>query len=818
MNCKTHKRYQKKVGRRLACGLLATLMAFSLSAFAQFTPSDDSYVNSKAASTNYGGAKTLDISSAGETTFIRFDLTAVPAGYTGASIAKATLKLYVNTVPTAGSFNVDLVNGTWMEKTIDYSNEPALGTTIAASVPLATSNKLDYVSIDITPAVVEWLNGTQPNDGIALVANSPLVATFDSKETTTTSHPPELDIVFASGGGTITGITTASGSGLTGGGTSGTLNLSLLTTCGSGQVLTWSGSAWACTNLSGGGTITGVTAGTDLTGGGKSGNVTLNLDTTKVPQLAAANTFAANQSITGSLSVSNGLSVTGDSFFGTSDTGTALQVSQGGASGTGAILGISRSNAAGSYAVLGTAVGTSGAVFGTEGSTKSAAGAGVVGVNGTGSVIGNKYGSSAGVWGDTGSVGLHGVIGTADNAYGVVGFNNSASGLPAIVGKNFGSSSIAPGLLAVSASPVGIGALGAGPTYSNNFNTNVGANAIGVVGDSAATGGIGVWGSTDNGTSVYGSTNTGTAVYGLSASGTGVLGSATSGIGVAGTSPSGGTAGVYGVTTNTDLANASYGVWGDDTVAPSNGAAGVNGGVYGYSQGGDGVVGITDSAPRNALFNFAGEFYAANNATPFLAFTPKTQCLINAGGDLICTGSKSAAVPLPDSRWVRLYAVESPENWFEDFGSGALSNGSASVALEPTFRDTVTSSQDYHVFLTPRGECEGLYIASTSASGFEVRELHHGTSNIAFDYRIVVRRKGYENIRMEDVTEMQKQIAAKREMLQRPRHRPAIVQPVTNHTQAEVQLPVPLRPDQLLQPNKLPTALRVQPVPAAAKR
>jgi hypothetical protein len=50
------------------------------------------------------------------------------------------------------------------------------------------------------------------------------------------------------------------------------------------------------------GTITGVTAGTDLTGGGTGGNVTMNLDTTKVPQLAAANTFTGNQTVNGNLS------------------------------------------------------------------------------------------------------------------------------------------------------------------------------------------------------------------------------------------------------------------------------------------------------------------------------------------------------------------------------------------------------------------------------------------------------------------------------------------------------------------------------------
>jgi len=50
----------------------------------------------------------------------------------------------------------------------------------------------------------------------------------------------------------------------------------------------------------GAGTITGVTAGTGLTGGGTAGKVTLNLDTTKTPQLTAANSFTAPQSITNS--------------------------------------------------------------------------------------------------------------------------------------------------------------------------------------------------------------------------------------------------------------------------------------------------------------------------------------------------------------------------------------------------------------------------------------------------------------------------------------------------------------------------------------
>jgi hypothetical protein len=246
----------------------------------------------------------LDVESGSQTTYVQFDLSSIPSGYTSASVAKATLKLYVNAVTAAGSFNVDYVNGTWTEKTITADVAPALGTTIVSSVPLTSANVHDYILIDVTAAVGAWLDGTEPNDGIALVGSSPLNASFDSKENTTNSHPAELDIVFA-GGGTISGVTTASGSGLTGGGTSGTLNLALTNTCAANQVLQWNGSSWACAGV-GTGTITGVTAGTDLTGGGTSGNVTLNLNTTALnsvyPQLAAANAFTGNQTVNGNVS------------------------------------------------------------------------------------------------------------------------------------------------------------------------------------------------------------------------------------------------------------------------------------------------------------------------------------------------------------------------------------------------------------------------------------------------------------------------------------------------------------------------------------
>ena len=134
----------KRVNRRLllAFVLLFITLAALTSAFAQITPSQDSYTDSSRPTTNFGSATTLGVASSAasiQNTYIQFDLSSVPFGYTGANVVKATLKVYVNSVTKPGSFNVDLVNGGWSEKTISSSLSPALGTTIASSVPLTSA-------------------------------------------------------------------------------------------------------------------------------------------------------------------------------------------------------------------------------------------------------------------------------------------------------------------------------------------------------------------------------------------------------------------------------------------------------------------------------------------------------------------------------------------------------------------------------------------------------------------------------------------------------------------------------------------------------
>ncbi len=176
---------------------LILVLALSATIHAQYTPSDDASTNSAKPTTNFGASATINVQNGTQiqTGFIRFDVSSIPATF-GPSIAKATLKLHVASVGSAGSLNVDYVSGPWAEKSITANVSPALGTTIAGSVPVTTALNGDYLLIDITSAVVSWVETPSQNFGIALVANSPLNTAFDSKENTTTSHPAELLIVF----------------------------------------------------------------------------------------------------------------------------------------------------------------------------------------------------------------------------------------------------------------------------------------------------------------------------------------------------------------------------------------------------------------------------------------------------------------------------------------------------------------------------------------------------------------------------------------------------------------------------------------------
>jgi hypothetical protein len=101
------------------------------------------------------------------------------------------------------------------------------------------------------------------------------------------------------------------------------------------------------------------------------------------------------------------------------------------------------------------------------------------------------------------------------------------------------------------------------------------------------------------------------------------------------------------------------------------------------------------------------------------------------------------------------------------------------------------------VFLTPNGDCKGLFVTQKTPTSFEVRELGGGTSNIAFDYRVMARRQAYENIRLADVTEQFNNVSRLVEKRNRPPENPNPMKPYRAEPETPAHpaaLPVPARP------------------------
>ncbi len=175
--------------------LLLGVSLISTLSQAQLPPSEDTFVSVTKSSTSYGGNATLAVQSKGNaTTFVRFDLSSMPAAITAAEINKATLRLFVSGITSAGTMDVYEITSDWGEGTVTYNTSPTLGPVIAQGVNIPLSSLNNFVTVDITAALQAWVSNPSSNFGIALVASplSSISVAFDSKEAVNTSHEPEL--------------------------------------------------------------------------------------------------------------------------------------------------------------------------------------------------------------------------------------------------------------------------------------------------------------------------------------------------------------------------------------------------------------------------------------------------------------------------------------------------------------------------------------------------------------------------------------------------------------------------------------------------
>jgi hypothetical protein len=273
------------------------------------------------------------------------------------------------------------------------------------------------------------------------------------------------------------------------------------------------------------------------------------------------------------------------------------------------------------------------------------------------------------------------------------------------------------------------------------------SNCAGVAGTCEnTTGGIGVHGGAKS--------TTGTGVFGFAGS-------------VVSSEPQPGGAGVYGVGPLVGVqgkSNASIGVKGIGAIGVLGGATDADPvGVRGSTRNNIGTIGVTagNGWGLYGLSQSTGTGVVADsslgNALVANASTPGTFAGL-FGGDVMVQGNftvaagfaKSVAVQGRDGELHRMYCMESPEAYFEDFGHGKLdSNGTATVQLDPEFVNIV-ESKAYDVFLTEYAAGQNLYISNRDGDKFEVKSNAPGAVG-EFGYRVVARRKDLKAGRLEKI-------------------------------------------------------------------
>jgi hypothetical protein len=400
---------------------------------------------------------------------------------------------------------------------------------------------------------------------------------------------------------------------------------------------------------------------------------------------------------------------------------------------------------------------------------------GVYGIGGDAGVFGQGSGGNPGVIGQ-GDVGNSGVVGQAGagnadgvrgfgtgNFSGVAGFGDSKSDGTGVYGQGGGPH--AQGVRGIGGGGPDTAPFDAAGVYgqagagnANGVEGRGSGNFAGVAGfgdaTNSANSGIGVFavgGAPQPGSSHFG----GPGVYAVGNGGPGYA-QINQPLGVYGVGGGDDAPGIFGIGaggpafTSVSQAAGVYGIGGTGN-APGvvgQGGSAVGDGVQGFSASGNGVSGesVNSVGVRATSTNSTGlvavgtaGLFASSSAVGGTAGEFDGNVLVVNGNFTVTGGAKSVAVPFPDGSHRRLYCVESPENWFEDFGFGQLSDGKAQVQLEDGFR-SVVNSDAYHVFITEYEDNNGLYVAERTSSGFLVR-AKASKANGTFSYRVVAKRR-----------------------------------------------------------------------------
>ncbi|KYF74947.1 sugar-binding protein [Sorangium cellulosum] len=98
-----------------------------------------------------------------QTGVLAFDLSFIPAG---SDVESATLSLSHPWKASAGVIEVHRVNGPWQESTLHAGNFPGYSAAVEATIPTVGADAV--ATADVAALVQTWVDGSQPNHGLAL--------------------------------------------------------------------------------------------------------------------------------------------------------------------------------------------------------------------------------------------------------------------------------------------------------------------------------------------------------------------------------------------------------------------------------------------------------------------------------------------------------------------------------------------------------------------------------------------------------------------------------------------------------------------------
>jgi hypothetical protein len=157
-----------------------------------------------------------------------------------------------------------------------------------------------------------------------------------------------------------------------------------------------------------------------------------------------------------------------------------------------------------------------------------------------------------------------------------------------------------------------------------------------------------------------------------------------------------------------------------------------------------GVQGLafTNSTVRGGGYFEAFDYAGTSQAYAYVGST------VGVARKITGTNAVSEIVPTARHGRVMLTCPESPEYWYQDYGTVKLVNGKAHVNLDPILVDIIIVDEEnpIRVFCTPVDmlQFNGVAIINRTKTGFDIVEINNGAHSGSIDYQIVVKPKtGY---------------------------------------------------------------------------